>query len=346
MQRHTRRKLSKTVLSLLLFVIILTGCRNYEYFTITVLEPGELFLPGHYHKLLLLHNTPADSVAGRGTLYNIFDQVYYDTTDRSGALAAAAKNSLDEMVEMVGSFDIENPDTISLHLPADAADFTESHLRQLRRYCSSAGAQAVVLLLSIDKIVNYNIYYGGFGSEVGEFSVVMVSRWLLIDPFISKLIDSKTVRDTLYMAVNNPYHMSDSENLAVSRQLLTEIAEQSGLKYGTYLSPHYAQTERLVFGRGHRYLKRGYKEAIKSNWTGAAVWWRKALPIQDNSLRAKASFNLAIANEMEGLLEPALEWAQTSYQYFPDTINGTYVRILRQRISQQEDIILQMEKQN
>ncbi|NCA84601.1 MAG: hypothetical protein EOM83_03400 [Clostridia bacterium] len=328
-----------------MFVLLLSGCRNYEYFSITVLEPGELFLPDQYQTLLLLHSTPADSVAGRGTLYNIFDQVYYDSTDRSGALAAAAKNTLDEMVEMVGSFDIENPDSIILHLPADAADFTESHLRQLRKLCNDAGAEAIVLLLSIDKIVSYNIYFGDFGGEVGEFSVVMVSKWLLIDPFISKLIDSKTIRDTLYMTVKNPYNMSDSENLAVSRQLLTEIAEQSAIKYGIYLSPHYAQTERMVFRRGHRYIRRGYKEAIDNNWTGAAVWWRKALPVQDNSLRAMASFNLAIANEMEGLLEPALEWAQTSYAYFPDTLNGTYLRILRQRISQQKDIILQMEKQ-
>lgn len=338
------RKISKTGIGLLMIVVLLAGCHNYKYFSITVLEPGELFLPDRYQTLLLLHNTPPDSVAGRGTLYNIFDQVYYDSTDRSGALAASAKNTLAEMVEMVGSFQIENPDSIKLYLPSEATDFTESHLRQLRRLCNDAGAEAVILLLSIDKIVNYNIYYGDFGSNVGEFSVVMVSKWLLIDPFISKLIDSKTIRDTLYMTIKNPFNMSDDENLAVSRQLLTESAEQNAIKYGMYLSPHYAQTQRMIFQRGHRYIRRGYKQAIDNDWTGAAALWRKVLPLQDNSLRAMAAFNLALANEMEGLLEPALDWAKASYEFFPDTINETYLRILQQRINQQKDIILQMEK--
>ena len=339
------RKISKTGIGLLMIVVLLAGCRNYEYFTITVLEPGELFLPDQYQTLLLVHSTPADSVAGRGTLYNIFDQVYYDSTNRSGALAAAAKNTLEEMVEMVGSFQIANPDSITLHLPADAADFTEFHLRQLRRLCNEAGAEAVVLLLSVDKIVNYNIYYESLASDVGEFSVVMVSKWLLIDPFISKLIDSKTIRDTLYMTVKNPYNMTDSESMAVSQQLLTESAVQNAINYGMYLSPHFAQTQRMIFQRGHRFIRRGYKEAKDSNWSGAAMWWRKVLPLPDNSLRAMASFNLAVANEMEGLLEPALGWAQSSYEFFPDTLNGTYLHILRQRINQQKEIIIQMEGQ-
>ncbi len=47
---------------------------------------------------------------------------------------------------------------------------------------------------------------------------------------------------------------------------------------------------------------------------------------------------------MEGLLEPALEWANESYQYFPDTLNATYIYILEKRIQQQKDLILQMDE--
>ncbi len=338
-------KISKTGIGLLMIVVLLAGCRNYEYFTITVLEPGELFLPDQYQTLLLVHNTPSDSDAERGTLYNIFDQVYYDSTNRSDALAAAAKNTLEEMVEMVGSFQIENPDSVTLHLPAYATDFTEFHISQLRRLCNQNGAEAVVLLLSLDKIVSYDIYYGNLGNDVGEFSVVMVGNWLLIDPFNSKLIDNKTIRDTLYMTIKNPYNMSDSENMAVSQQLLTESAIQNAINYGMYLSPHFAQSQRMIFQRGHRYIRRGYKEAKDNNWTDAAIWWRKVLPLPDNSLHAIASFNLAVASEMEGLLESALDWAKISYEFFPDTLNGTYLHLLQQRLDQQKDIIMQMEEQ-
>jgi hypothetical protein len=38
-----------------------------------------------------------------------------------------------------------------------------------------------------------------------------------------------------------------------------------------------------------------------------------------------------------------LEWAEQSYQFFPDTINTTYIEILKERIKNQEEIILQME---
>jgi len=46
---------------------------------------------------------------------------------------------------------------------------------------------------------------------------------------------------------------------------------------------------------------------------------------------------------MEGLLEVALEWAEESYHFFPDTLNKTYINILQERIDDQKEIVLQIE---
>ncbi len=68
----------------------------------------------------------------------------------------------------------------------------------------------------------------------------------------------------------------------------------------------------------------------------------KHLTEGDAKIKEKGAQLWAPASEMEGLLEPALD-GHKILSRFSDTINGTYAEILKERIKNQEKIILQME---
>jgi hypothetical protein len=329
---------------ILVFVgIVFSGCKTIEYFTIDVMEPAELYLPIGLDTILIAHNAFPDTSKPAGTPFVIYGQMLRDTAFRDSALARKAITTLDNMLAEIGRFEAVLADTLGKGLPDKPEEYTEADILKIRKWCSQHGARAFLILTSLEKQISYDIYYGMFGNSVGEFSASISGRWLLINPFASKLIDGKVMRDTLYLPVKDPYGRNDEENYQNSIQLLDDAAAMMGINYGSYISPHFAQTSRMIFKSGNRQIKQGYEKAAAGDWRSAAVIWREALSEPDNKVRAKASFNLAVANEMEGLLESALEWAEQSYQFFPDTINTTYIEILKERIKNQEEIILQME---
>ncbi len=327
----------------MILLIVLQGCKTYEYFTIDVLEPAEIYLPQNINKLLVTHNALPDTTKALGTVFKIFGNKISDTVFRDSAMAGLAIHTLSNMVELIGKMELECLDSIDIIYPDRADDYNVEMIRKIREMCEKRDADAFLILTSLLKEVSYDIYYGNFGNAFGEFAVVISTRWLLINPFASKLIDGKVIKDTLYLNVLKPFSRTIDDNYIRSIDLLNEAAIQTGILYGSYLSPHYAQTERMVFINGHKYLKQGYADALQGNWRGAALHWREALTVQNTKIRAKACFNLALANEMEGLLEPALEWAKESYLFFADTINSTYIKILEERLKDQDEIMQQME---
>lgn len=336
-------KIHRFWMALALVMFILAGCKSIRYFTIDVMEPAELYLPESFDTILVTHNALPDTGKPSGTPFIIYGELLRDTAFRDSALALKSIRTLDDMLAQIGRFEVIVVDSLGKGMPDEAENYTAKHVDSIKKWCRQYHADGFLIMTSLDKKIRYDIYYGLLGSSFGEFSAMISSEWLLINPFTSKLIDAKTIRDTLYMPVDDPYGRSDEENYTGSIQLLEDVAASTGIQYGSYLSPHYAQTNRMVFIKGNRDIKKGYREAEQGNWKTAAAYWREALTQADNKVRAKASFNLALASEMEGLLEPALGWAQKSYEFFPDTINQTYIDILKERIKNQEKIILQME---
>ncbi len=331
---------------MVVLIFVSTGCKTYQYFTVDVLEPAEIFLPGNISKILLTSNAITKVSENKGTKFIIYGQSVVDTAYRDSTLAVKALGTLTKMLDEIGRATAIIDKSSGIGLPDKPGDYTEAHVSLIREQCKQNNADAFLILTSLSKEIVYDIYYGDFGNTYGEFQLIFSTRWLLIDPFTSKLIDNKIIYDTLYLPVNKPFSRNDQDNYNSSIALLLEAADLSGIEYGSYISPHYSKSDRMIFISGNKSLKKGYQKAKTGNWKVAAIFWREALTVPNDKVRAQASFNLALANEMEGLLKPALEWAKESYRFFPDNINLTYIDILKERIEDQKAIMQQMEGRN
>jgi len=337
--KYTKLKISLLVIFPLFFF---ASCKTYDYFNIEILEPAELILPQEMDTLLLTHRiypTEGDTLYGS---YKIFDNIFHDTVFIDSTLARNALSELAQSLHFSGRFVTKTVDTMRRRFPVSAAHFTEEDVNYLKKLCESAHADIIVMLNNWNATSSFDIFDDESGVYFGLFEVETASEWLLIDPFRSKLIDKHQQKDTLYYEVAPHGIQTDSAWNNARLQVMAIAARETGKKYADHLSPHYVQSSRLVFNKGDRNLKKGYAQAVEGNWKNAAYFWRKALASPEPKIKAMASFNLALASEMEGLLVPALEWAKESYGYFPDKLNTTYISILQKRIRQQEDIILQM----
>jgi len=327
-------------------MLFLSACKTYEYFNIEVLEPAELFLAPDIQALAIAHNITLDDADSIGMPFRIYGELYYDTVFIDTALARASIKGLADELNFTGRLSTVTIDSLEKLLPKNTMDYTQADIDFIRNLCEENASNALLVLNQITHENSYDEYFGKSGGLYGVFEVVINTEWLLINPYTSKLLDIKNLADTLYIELESLEIDENDNGFKARKEILGKAAMASGYEYASRISPHYVQTSRLIFKTGNKYIKTGFEQAQSGNWKNAAYFWRQALSSEDLKIRAQACFNLALASEMEGLLEPGLEWAKESYRYFPDELNSTYIHILEQRIQQHKDIIKQMAVEN
>lgn len=127
-----------------------------------------------------------------------------------------------------------------------------------------------------------------------------------------------------------------------------ESASESAAKFGKKLIPHWITADRVIYRSGHYEMRRAW-QLIKSNqWNAAAAILEEQTRNKNRNIAAKAMFNLALAREIAGDLEEAMNWTIKSYYVFqeedPQHANNTkeYINILAKRKKDVESLDKQL----
>jgi tetratricopeptide (TPR) repeat protein len=344
--RHFQFNLPVPVIGFLVItLLLLSSCKSYKVFTIDVFEPAEIIVPQSINHLIVAPNQFPERSDKKNLIYEVRGDRYYDTVLIDTIIARAATERLSGLLNFNRRFTAEVINEPDIQVPAHPNDFTNQHINELKKLCEKHDADALILLSALDKYLEYDVYVTYLGNPFSNLTAYLNTRWLFIYPSDSKLIDHRLISDTLAYQVDGTFGLNSPELLHYFKELLIATAEESAGNYGLRITPHFVQTGRIIFKSGNRNIRKGYKTALTGDWREAADFWREAINDADPVNRARACFNLALAAEMEGLLQPALEWAEKSRDFFSDELNHTYISILQERIRQQEELILQFDGQ-
>ena len=78
----------------------------------------------------------------------------------------------------------------------------------------------------------------------------------------------------------------------------------------------------------------GVRKSEVADWNGAIESWEKAIEKgKKDKDKGRAAFNIAVAYEVLGDLDKALEWAAKSYTEYEEKDANDYHRALKNRIS-------------
>jgi hypothetical protein len=69
-----------------------------------------------------------------------------------------------------------------------------------------------------------------------------------------------------------------------------------------------------------------------ANWEGAAEVWKPLTKSKNNTNAGRACLNMAVANEVLGKQEEALEWAKKAYEDYGIKLARDYQNQLKERI--------------
>ncbi|MBL4655008.1 MAG: hypothetical protein JKY33_04215 [Bacteroidia bacterium] len=92
-------------------------------------------------------------------------------------------------------------------------------------------------------------------------------------------------------------------------------------------------------------MKTAKTMVITNDWARAAELW-SAIVNNDpkTKTKGKAAYNMALANEVQGNLPGAVEWAKKSAYDFGNKKARSYINVLEARISEQRRLNQQMGK--
>lgn len=108
---------------------------------------------------------------------------------------------------------------------------------------------------------------------------------------------------------------------------------EGGRVYGGRIAPVWVLTSREFYGSGSKGMRRAKKMALRDDWENAAIEW-KSLSKSDKKRVAKhATYNMAVAAEMMGDYNLALEWARKAADRHGSRKADQYIYVLKNRMA-------------
>jgi len=316
----------------LLLLIVFSSCSSIHRFTIEVQEPAAVTLPVSAQNVLILNNTivqPIDYGIERNFDGNPIQADYPLSLDSMVWI------SIDEISDVLDKSDFFNKVAVYkepvrndtewlsvVHIsPEQQEDFYDiedfNALFVVERLLFKVREDVMInkgdipyyepvafVDMRVDGIITCSMYAYGKSSPVTTFN--------LHDSIFTK---SMVFNDTLFLFKDIP------------EILLGKLSRNFGAQAAKCFIPEWKQVDRFLFVGHNSRMQEAAGYANNYKWINAESIWKTQLEKNNKSSeKAKIAYNLAIANEMQDKIEPALEWALKSKGYLKNVNTDKYSR--------------------
>ncbi len=214
----------------------------------------------------------------------------------------------------------------------------------VRTICDASNADALLVLETFDS--NSDVLLATVTNGVtaalnnkaaipaapSQIRVNVHAFWRLYDPASRTILDQHQAKSFL------TFNGATGSNLTLPPpEALHNTAYEAGRAYIERFLPDYYTVKRELYKKGKGSSKPAFEAAFRSaevaNWQGAINSWTALLSQANRKNAGKACLNIAVAHEVLGNTDQALEWAKKSYEVYGDKLGRDYAKILLHRKS-------------
>ena len=349
-------KFHSNLLCLLVILGTLFSCKPAAH--IQVLQPAQIIVPEHINKILLVDRSKPSGGWLRN-LESVFsgEELNQDQTGRRNAMDA-----LSSALTKTPRFQTMAPGVELLGSRGGRSMMTPMSWYEVQDLCDKYNTDAIVAIEMFDSDVTSSSLSRAVkeknkdGIETnkivydGKKNGRVQLGWRFYDRKNKMIIyeyqDSDTNEKTSYGQATAKAAVDNIEN---SVTMVRNIAKNLGNKYGTRIAPTYINVARTYFKKVKGSSAEKFEEAARyadaNEWKRAIAIWEKIADKNDKDAASKALFNLAVAYEVNGQLNQALQFARDSYTQYGLKAAKSYMRILENRVADQEVLQRQMHEQ-
>lgn len=336
-------------------LVLLSGCMKST--SLTVLQPAQFKVPDHIAKVAVVDR----SKPSNGWL-NVLEGLF------SGEAIGQDRQSRTEAVRGLTDALHRTPRfrVISTGIEMDGSKAGVNMApplpwAEVERICADYAADAVVAIESFDsnnsaaarrresKKKNKDGTTTTLVDYLAEMRTGVRMGWRFYDPKSKIIFDEVVTEDYLQNTATAATERAALANLPSQVSVTRKVAFIVGQEYGMRIAPVYVQIARQYYPKAKGVkpqMDQAARLAQAGNWDRAAEIWKKieATTTDNPKAAGRAAYNMAIASEVKGHLDIALEWAEKSWTKYGNKKARAYIEVLRQRQNDARKVEYQMNK--
>jgi tetratricopeptide (TPR) repeat protein len=345
--KHVYTTLQKTGKAVLLLVITLFSfsCVSVRTLMIEIPEKAKNELPENVQSILLLTRVYNDSYTDleADSLQKLFylQRFNYDTVINDMRAIDTTLKALGELLFESGRYDFVIPEDRFQPTGNSVAMAAEMPAEEIKRRCETYKTDAVLsldfiktrVMTEYDQLVNFDQESNSFYDFAhAEMKVSYEALFRIYDADKEGVIYRKFLRDTILWEASDRTTSALFSHFTPVKDALAETGIAIALDVSAEISPAWRTEFRKYFVSGHDNLKLATALVDSSQWeTAIALWKNLAETEKKKSVKSKAEFNLAVAYEMTGDIDTAIQWGLKSFETMYRTQTFEYLEILKYR---------------
>jgi len=331
-------------------LFFLSACSTSSV-TVRVLEPADITIPANIKKVAVANrslpskedkvgNVVEGIITGEGLFV---DREASENCVRGVADVLVSSPRFDVIVP--GGLDLRGTGTAKFPIPLEWPE--------VEKICRESNADALITLETFDSNISHRYARDERKKKVDGVETTYIvyiatvdigisAGWRVYDPEKKRIIDENVFLDRKAFDAEGASEEEAKRKLPNKRASVKDAGFFAGQQYGFRISPVWVRVGRKYYTRGNDDFKDAKFFVRANEWDKAAEVWKKHANSPDNKIAGRATYNLALASEINGDLDTALKWAKKSYTDFHNRSAREYVNIINRRIMAAEKLKEQM----
>lgn len=337
--------LQNNIVALCILLFIISSCSSLKIVPIELPKKGKNELPGDIQSLVLVNRTLDERYSDLKTdsLQKIFYEKNFNTDTVIFDIAAidTTLKALGELLFESGRYDFVIPENRFLDFEKNAFFSNKMSWEEARVLCETYNTDAVLsidlfgtrVITQFDKDSYFDSGQNAF-INVSEAQMVVIyqSLFRVYDPEKEIVLIQETFTDTLVWENMALTTRELFRNFTPVKQALTEAGIALAIDFSEKISTTWIAQNRGFYVKGDKELSEAGTFIDAGEWQKAMELWQYlANNSGKKSTKSKAEFNLAVAYEIQGDIDKAIEWGLKSYNTMYRSLTYQYLELLESR---------------
>ncbi|MFD1553215.1 DUF6340 family protein [Putridiphycobacter roseus] len=173
-----------------------------------------------------------------------------------------------------------------------------------------------------------------FVQHTATVTTFIKTGWRIYDVETKQIIDEFILTNDFVSSGSGITPIMALAAIANREPGVINLSSRMGEYYASRLLDQQVSVYRTFYKKGSDALKMANRKAEVKDWKGAGEIWRKEMTASTKSkTKGRATYNMAIYEEIYGNLDQALLYAQEAYTTYNIKMGKEYARIIQQRIN-------------
>lgn len=288
----------------LILLVSMSSCVSFQKFAIEVYKPAEVNIPSDIKKVLLVSRN-LKYVNDTVQAYYMDDHLLRKDKKPFNVDSLAVTNCLDSLAGRLSKQERFSPVEAVRYefMPVERVkDVRPASPEWYKNLCIKSGADGLIVLDM------FSCFYRRYNNPYPSAWVITSNIWSVYDANTEKIIDRHPQMDTLIWDGSDENGRSAKYKIPDKRNAITLASGVIGANYSKQLVPNWIKVNRQIMFSNDTELKKAAQLAQKESWADASAIWNKLALSSNNSVKSIALYDLALASEMNGDTDKALQF--------------------------------------